>query len=75
MTTPHPPARPPSWLAVLGGLLLGALPGLVLVGIAQWVIDGEQQLTVGTGGMWLALLGGIAGAVGAVRRARKAPGR
>jgi hypothetical protein len=68
VTTPHPTQRTPGRSAVLAFPLVGALPGLMLVLIAQIAIEGEQQLTVGVAGMWLAGIGAVAGAVVAGRR-------
>jgi cobalamin synthase len=58
VTTPHPTQRTPGRSAVLAFPLVGALPGLMLVLIAQIAIEGEQQLTVGVAG-----IGAVAGAV------------
>lgn len=50
------------------GAVIGAAPGLILVLLAQFVIDGEMQLTVGAPGILLAAGGAIAGfVVGAIR--------
>lgn len=57
---------------VLFAMLIGAAPGLVLVLLAQFVISGEMQLTVGAPGMLLAVAGGAAGLVLGLRRARRA---
>jgi hypothetical protein len=53
---------------VLVGMVLGALPGLVLVLVAQYLVEGEVQLTVGVAGIWLAVVGGVVGLVLALRR-------
>jgi hypothetical protein len=53
---------------------LGAAPGLVLVLLAQFVIDGEMQLTVGAPGILLAVAGALVGLVyGSRRRADRPP--
>ena len=56
---------------VLVGMVLGALPGLVLVLVAQYLVEGEVQLTVGVAGIWLAVAGGVVGLVLALRRRRR----
>lgn len=50
------------------GTLIGALPGVILVLVAQFIIDGEMQLTVGAPGFLLAFVGGAAGLVTGARR-------
>jgi hypothetical protein len=42
---------------------IGAAPGIVLVLVAQFVIDGEMELTVGAPGFLLAAAGAIAGLI------------
>jgi hypothetical protein len=68
VTTPHPNEHTTDRRAILAFPLLGALPGLMLVLIAQFAIEGEQQLTVGVAGMWFAAVGAVAGMVIAGRR-------
>lgn len=41
--------------------VIGAVPGLVLVLLAQFVIKGEMQLTVGAPGLLLLPLGFVGG--------------
>ena len=55
--------RPPGETALrgLGGAMLGAAPGLVMVGAAQYLIEGERQLTVGAPGILLAVAGAVLG--------------
>lgn len=49
--------------------VIGATPGVVLVLLAQFVVTGEMQLTVGAPGLLLAVVGGVTGlVVGFVRR-------
>lgn len=61
-------------MKVLGGIrgaAVGALPGIILVLLAQFVIKGEMQLTVGAPGIIIGVLGAIIGFVvgwGRVRR-------
>lgn len=43
--------------------VVGALPGLLLLFLAYFVIEGEWQLTVGAPGFILAPLGFLGGAV------------
>jgi len=50
------------------GALTGVLPGVILVLLAQFVIEGEWQLTIGAPGVLIAVLGAIVGAVIASRR-------
>ena len=64
----HPRAIISLW--VLAGLVIGAAPGLILVLLAEFVIDGEMQLTVGAPGIILAVVGAVVGAVVAGLRAR-----
>lgn len=47
---------------VAGGVI-GALPGVALVVLAQYVIEGEMQLTIGAPGILLAVVGCVAGFV------------
>lgn len=47
----------------MAGLVIGALPGVILVLLAQFVIEGEMQLTVGAPGILLAIAGAIIGLV------------
>jgi hypothetical protein len=55
-------------------MLLGAAPGLALVLIAQFAIQGEMQLTVGAPGLWLAVVGAVAGLIFALMRDRRPAG-
>jgi hypothetical protein len=41
--------------------MIGALPGVVLVLLAQYVIKGEMQLTIGAPGILLAVVGCVVG--------------
>jgi hypothetical protein len=50
------------WRGVIGAII-GVTPGLILVLLAQFVIEGEWQLTVGAAGV---LLGGGGAVVGFV---------
>jgi hypothetical protein len=43
------------------GALVGATPGILLVLLAQFVISGELQLTVGAPGIMIAVLGLVVG--------------
>lgn len=53
-------------------MLIGAVPGLILVLLAQFVIKGEMQLTVGAPGILLAIAGAIIGfVIGLTRSSRK----
>jgi hypothetical protein len=56
---------------LLVGALLGALPGVLLILVAPFLVNGEPQLTVGVAGMWLAAAGALAGVIVALRRTRK----
>jgi hypothetical protein len=56
------------WMRLLVGALFGALPGVLLVLVAQFLVNGEPQLTVGVAGMWLAVAGALAGVIVALRR-------
>jgi len=59
------------FLAGLRGAAVGAVPGLVLVLLAQFVIKGEMQLTVGAPGIVLAVVGVVVGfAIGWSRATR-----
>lgn len=74
MTTPRGATPTPRrWTQLLAGLGLGALPGVLLVLVAQFAVTGEPQLTVGVAGMWLAVLGAVAGFVVALLRTRGRP--
>lgn len=55
------------------GALLGALPGFVLILIAEYAIEGEVQLTVGVGGIWLAVAGALVGLILGLRGQRRRP--
>jgi hypothetical protein len=55
------------WRGVLGAVI-GAVPGLILVLLAEYVIEGEMQLTVGAPGFLLAIAGAVAGLVVGLRR-------
>jgi hypothetical protein len=48
--------------------LVGAFPGLALVLVAEFVIEGEMQLTVGAPGLVLAAVGAVLGAAFGLRR-------
>jgi hypothetical protein len=62
------------WRGVLGAVI-GAVPGLILVLLAEYVIEGEMQLTIGAPGFALAIGGALAGlVVGLSRRGRKPVG-
>lgn len=54
----------------VAGAILGAVPGLILVLIAQFVVRGEPQLTVGVAGIWLAIVGAVVGLSVALVRTR-----
>jgi hypothetical protein len=56
------------------GAVIGAVPGVILVLLAQFVIEGEMQLTVGAPGILLAAVGGIAGFAVGWRRTAREPG-
>ncbi|MDQ3938412.1 MAG: hypothetical protein M3253_07000 [Chloroflexota bacterium] len=71
MTERQKATTTPRGVQVLAGLFLGLVPGLLLVLIAQFVITGEAQLTVGTAGLWLAAAGGGTGLLIAYRRSRR----
>lgn len=43
------------------GAFIGAIPGVLLVLLAQFVISGELQLTVGAPGIMIAALGLVVG--------------
>lgn len=59
------------WRGLLWAVI-GAIPGLILVLLAQFVIEGEMQLTVGAPGIMLAIVGALAGLIlGLTRGARK----
>ena len=45
------------------GAVAGALPGAILFLVAQFLIEGEWQLTIGAPGMFIGVGGAIAGAV------------
>lgn len=71
LTAPHEGNRPAGryrerglWARAtraLRGAVVGALPGVALVLIAQFAIDGEMQLTVGAPGLLLAVAGAVLG--------------
>ena len=56
------------------GALLGVVPGVVLLLLATFVIEGEVQLTVGAAGVALAFGGAIAGFVVGLSRPGANPG-
>ncbi len=56
--------------SAMAGMLIGATPGVLLVLLAEFVIDGEMQLTVGAPGLILAVVGAVAGLVVGSLRAR-----
>lgn len=47
----------------LVGAVVGALPGIIIVLVATFVIEGEMQLSIGAPGIILAIAGAVAGAV------------
>ncbi|HEX2259617.1 MAG TPA: hypothetical protein VHJ40_07725 [Actinomycetota bacterium] len=51
--------------------IVGAIPGLILVLLAQFVIEGEMQLTVGAPGTLLAIAGALVGFTVGLRRAAR----
>jgi hypothetical protein len=53
---------------VLFATFLGALPGLMLIVLARFVITGEMELTVGAPGFVLAPVGALLGLVIGLRR-------
>jgi hypothetical protein len=66
--TEHPFAHSGrGWSRPLAGLLIGLVPGALLILVALLAIRGEPQLTVGTAGMWLAVAGATIGLVLALR--------
>lgn len=69
----NPLDRPTSSMivAALTGMLIGATPGAILVLLAQFVIEGEMQLTIGAPGMLLAVAGGVAGIIVATLRHKR----
>ena len=61
------------WRGVVGAII-GVTPGLILVLLAQFVIEGEWQLTVGASGVLLGGAGALAGFVlGLSRRSTARP--
>ena len=54
---------------------IGAAPGLVLVLLATFVIQGEMELTVGAPGILIALTGAGAGFVYGIRRPARTGGQ
>ena len=63
------------WRGV-SGAVIGAAPGLILVFLAEFVIEGEMQLTIGAPGLLLAAAGAVIGFVlGWNRSAGKPVGR
>jgi hypothetical protein len=63
------------WRGVIGAVI-GAAPGLILVFLAEFVIEGEMQLTLGAPGILLAVAGAVIGFVlGLKRSAGKPAGR
>jgi hypothetical protein len=60
----------------VSGAVIGAAPGLILVFLAEFVIEGEMQLTIGAPGILLAVAGAVIGFVlGWNRGAGKPAGR
>ena len=53
--------------------IVGAIPGLILILLAQFVIEGEMQLTVGAPGILLAIAGALVGFVLGLRKAARTP--
>jgi hypothetical protein len=45
----------------VAGAFIGSLPGMALILFAQFVVEGEAQLTVGAPGILLVPLGSIVG--------------
>lgn len=60
--------------SALAGMLIGATPGVLLVLLAQFVIEGEMQLTVGAPGIILAPVGAVVGLIVGIVRARRLNG-
>lgn len=54
----------------LAGMLIGAAPGVLLVLLAEFVVDGEMQLTVGAPGLLLTAIGAVVGLIVGSQRAR-----
>lgn len=78
MATTHGANRRWTKLGVwaLTGMFIGAAPGALLVLLAEFVVDGEMQLTVGAPGLLLAAIGATAGLfVGALRARRGGAGQ
>ncbi|MDQ4145337.1 MAG: hypothetical protein M3198_16670 [Actinomycetota bacterium] len=48
--------------------VVGVIPGLLLILLARFVIQGEMQLTVGAPAILLAIVGGLAGFILAFRK-------
>lgn len=62
--------------AALPAAAIGAVPGLIMVALAQFAIQGEMQLTIGAPGILLAIAGIIVGfGVGLYRQDRTPTGR
>lgn len=57
--------------SALTGMCIGAAPGALLVLLAEFVVDGEMQLTVGAPGLLLAAIGAAAGLFVGAFRARR----
>jgi hypothetical protein len=71
MVTPHPTPPAPQRRAMWALPLLATTPGVLLLLIAQFGIEGEQQLTVGVAGLWLTVIGAAVGVVLLARRIRR----
>ena len=52
---------------------IAAAPGLMLVLLATFVIQGEMELTVGAPGILIALAGAVTGVVYGLQRPRRTP--
>jgi hypothetical protein len=55
----------------VAGAVVGAVPGLILFLVAEFVIEGELQLTVGAPGIMLAVAGAVVGFVVGWRSRRR----
>ena len=60
------------WRGVAGAVI-GAAPGLILVFLAEFVIEGEMQLTIGAPGILLAAAGAVTGFVLGLKRSDGKP--
>lgn len=55
----------------IAGAVIGAIPGVILILLAEFVIEGEAQLSVGAPGIMLAAAGAVAGFVIGLRSGRR----